>query len=128
MSRKVTFEGLPPDPEYAVAGADPVEDLQRLCNALESHAPAIIFGHPARVLPLLREAPSWGVDLSNVQVLALDDAEEAICQGLIDEVCEVCTILRHFSKLRLRHIILSHFFSNEAKSMVRCLRTSLLRL
>jgi len=79
------------------------------------------------VLPLLREAPSWGVDISNVQVLALDDAEEAICQGLIDEVCEVCTILRHFSKQRLRHVILSHYLTNEAKSMMRCLRTSLVR-
>merc|ERR1719453_2694061 len=47
--------------------------------------------------------------------------------GLMDEVCEVCTILRHFSKQRLRHVVLSHFLSNEAKSMVRCLRNSLLR-
>merc|ERR1719323_1669541 len=79
------------------------------------------------MLPLLREAPSWGVDLSNVQVLTLDDAEETIRLGLMDEVCEVCTILRHFSKQRLRHIILSHFMSHEAKSMIRCLRDSLLR-
>merc|ERR1719356_664643 len=67
------------------------------------------------------------MDLGDVQVLALDDAEETIRVGLMDEVCEVCTILRHFSKQRLRHIILSHFLSNEAKSMVRCLRTSLLK-
>merc|ERR1719399_498036 len=65
--------------------------------------------------------------LSNVEVLALDDAEETICQGLMDEVCEVCTILRHFSKQRLRHIILSHFLSHEAKSMIKCLRNSLLQ-
>merc|ERR1719502_1090312 len=110
-----------------MVGVDPLEDLQRLSSALITGAPAVVYGHPSRVLPLLREAPSWGVDLSNVQVLALDDAEETICVGLMDEVCEVCTILRHFSKHRLRHIILSHFLSNEAKSMIRCLRTSLLR-
>merc|ERR1712045_362218 len=96
-------------------------------TALATGAPAMIFGHPSRVLLLLREAPSWGVDLSNVQVLALDDAEETICLGLMDEVCEVCTILRHFSKQRLRHVILSRFLSLEAKSMIRCLRDSLLR-
>jgi len=127
INRKVSFEGLPPDPDSAMAGVDPLEDLQRLSSALSSSAPAMVFGHPSRVLPLLREAPSWGVDLSNVQVLALDDAEETICMGLMDEVCEVCTILRHFSKVRLRHIILSHYLSHEAKSMIRCLRNSLLR-
>lgn len=127
INRKVSFEGLPPDPDCAMAGVDPLEDLQRLSSALSSSAPAMVFGHPSRVLPLLREAPSWGVDLSNVQVLALDDAEETICMGLMDEVCEVCTILRHFSKVRLRHIILSHYLSHEAKSMIRCLRNSLLR-
>merc|ERR1719510_953727 len=45
----------------------------------------------------------------------------------MDEVCEVCTILRHFSSLRLRHIILSQTLSHEAKSKIRCLRDSLLR-
>lgn len=125
--RKVTFEGLPPDPESAVAGADPLEDLQRLSTALSRGDPAIVFGHPARVLPLLREAPSWGVDLGSVQVLALDDAEETIRMGLMDEVCEVATILRHFSRQRLRHIILSQTLTHEAKSMIRCLRNSLLR-
>merc|ERR1719399_2391788 len=65
--------------------------------------------------------------LSDVQVLALDDAEDAICQGLMDEVVEICTILRHFSKQRLRHIMLSHFLSHEAKSMIKCLRNSLLQ-
>lgn len=127
INRKVSFVGLPPDPDSVMAGVDPLEDLQRLSSALGTGAPAMVFGHPSRVLPLFREAPSWGVDLSNVQVLALDDAEETICQGLMDEVCEVCTILRHFSKQRLRHIILSHFLSHEAKSMIRCLRNSLLR-
>jgi superfamily II DNA/RNA helicase len=127
INRKVSFEGLPPDPDSAMAGVDPLEDLQRLSSALASGAPAMVYGHPSRVLPLLREAPSWGVDLSHVQVLALDDAEETICMGLMDEVCEVCTILRHFSKYRLRHIILSHFLSHEAKSMIRCLRNSLLQ-
>jgi len=126
-NRKVSFEGLPPDPDSAMAGVDPLEDLQRLSSMGSGTTPALVFGHPSRVLPLLREAPSWGVDLSNVQVLALDDAEETICVGLMDEVCEVCTILRHFSKHRLRHIILSHFLSHEAKSMIRCLRNSLLR-
>lgn len=125
--RRVSFEGVDPDPDTSLSGMNLTEDMQRLSSELVAGAPGMIFGHPSRVLPLLREAPSWGIDLSNVQVLALDDAEEAICQGLIDEVCEVCTILRHFSKQRLRHIILSHFLSNEAKSMVRCLRTSLLR-
>jgi len=47
--------------------------------------------------------------------------------GLMDEVCEVCTILRHFSRQRLRHIILSQTLSHEAHSMIRCLRNSLLR-
>jgi len=110
-----------------MAGVDPLEDLQRLASAIETGAPATVFGHPTRMLPLLREAPSWGVDLGSVQVIALDDAEETIRLGLMDEVCEVCTILRHFSKQRLRHIILSHFMSHEAKSMIRCLRGSLLR-
>lgn len=127
VNRRVSFEGLPPDPESAIVGVDLLEDLQRLSSALSTGAPAIVFGHPTRVLPLLREAPSWGVDLGGVQVLALDDAEETIRMGLMDEVCEVCTILRHFSKLRLRHILLSQFLSHEAKSMIRCLRNSLLR-
>lgn len=90
-------------------------------------APAAIFGHPSRILPLLREAPALGLDLSNVEVLALDDTEEMIQAGLIDEVCEVCMILKHFSKQRLRHVILSHFLSREARSMLGCLRNSLLQ-
>jgi superfamily II DNA/RNA helicase len=125
--RKVSFEGLPQDPDSAVAGFDPLEDLQRISTATAQGDPLCVYGHPSRVLPLLREAPSWGVDLGTVQVLVLDDAEETICMGLMDEVCEVCTILRHFSKTRLRHILLSHFLSHEAKSMIRCLRNSLLR-
>jgi superfamily II DNA/RNA helicase len=125
--RKVSFAGLPPDPDSATVGVDPLEDLQRLSSALSTGAPAMVCGHPSRVLPLLREAPSWGVDLGGVQVLALDDAEETICMGLMDEVCEVCTILRHFSKHRLRHLILSHNLSTEAKSMIKCLRQSLLQ-
>jgi len=125
--RKVSFEGLPLDPDSAVAGFNPLEDLQRISQVQGTGAPVMVFGHPSRVLPLLREAPSWGVDLSTVQVLVLDDAEETICMGLMDEVCEVCTILRHFSKTRLRHILLSHFLSHEGKSMIRCLRNSLLR-
>eukprot|EP00928_Gymnodinium_smaydae_P004219 TRINITY_DN11463_c0_g2_i2.p1 TRINITY_DN11463_c0_g2~~TRINITY_DN11463_c0_g2_i2.p1 ORF type:complete len:1026 (+),score=169.99 TRINITY_DN11463_c0_g2_i2:70-3078(+) len=125
--RKVSFEGLPLDPDSAVAGFDPLEDLQRIASAQASGHPVMVFGHPSRVLPLLREAPSWSVDLGNVQVLVLDDAEETICMGLMDEVCEVTTILRHFSHNRLRHILLSHFLSHEAKSMIRCLRNSLLR-
>jgi len=127
VQRRVTFEGLTSDPDAAIAGVDPLQDLQRLSSALSSGGPAMVFGHPTRVLPLLREAPSWGVGLGNVQVLALDDAEETIRMGLMDEVCEVCTILRHFSRHRLRHIILSQFLSHEAKSMIRCLRNSLLR-
>lgn len=123
--RKVSFEGVETD--AGSPGATTMEDMQHLTSALHASSPAMIFGHPSRVLPLLQEAPSRGVNLSSVQVLALDDAEEAIRQGLIDEVCEVCTILRHFSKQRLRHIVLSHFLSNEAKSMVRCLRNSLIR-
>lgn len=122
--RKVSFAGMESDP---TSGVNINDDMQRLCSELGNSTPGMIYGHPSRVLPLLQEAPSWGLDLSNVQVLALDDAEEAICQGLMDEVCEVCTILRHFSKQRLRHIMLSHFLSNESKSMVRCLRTSLLK-
>lgn len=127
VQRRVAFEGLPPDPESATAGVDPLEDLQRLSSALATDAPAIIYGYPTRILPLLREAPSWGVDLSSVQVLALDDAEETIKMGLMDEVCEVCTILRHFSKQHLRHIIISPSLSHDAKSMIKCLRNSLLR-
>lgn len=127
VQRRVCFEGLAPDPDAAIAGVDPLQDLQRLSSALSSGGPAMVYGHPTRVLPLLREAPSWGVGLGNVQVLALDDAEETIRMGLMDEVCEVCTILRHFSRHRLRHIILSQFLSHEAKSMIRCLRNSLLR-
>jgi superfamily II DNA/RNA helicase len=126
-ARRVSFEGLPSDPEMAIVGVDPLEDLQRLSTAISTSDPAMVFGHPTRVLPLLREAPSWGVDLSGVQVLALDDAEETIKMGLMDEVCEVCTILRHFSQQRLRHLVLSNFLSHEAKSMIRCLRNSLLR-
>jgi len=122
--RRVSFAGLDADP---VAGVSLHEDMERLCSDLGSGAPGMIYGHPSRVLPLLREAPAWGIDLSNVQVLALDDAEDAIRQGLMDEVCEVCTILRHFSKQRLRHIMLSHFLSNESKSLLRCLRTSLVK-
>lgn len=127
VQRRVAFEGLPPDPESATAGVDPLEDLQRLSSALATGAPAIIYGYPTRILPLLREAPSWGVDLSSVQVLALDDAEETIKMGLMDEVCEVCTILRHFSRQHLRHIIVSPSLSHDAKSMIKCLRNSLLR-
>jgi superfamily II DNA/RNA helicase len=122
--RKVSFAGMDADP---VAGVNLNEDMQRLCLEVGSSSPAMIYGHPSRVLPLLREAPSWGIELGDVQVLALDDAEEAICQGLMDEVVEICTILRHFSKQRLRHIMLSHFLSPESKSMVRCLRMSLLK-
>merc|ERR1719487_1670483 len=95
------------------------EDMQRLSSELSGGAPGMIFGHPTRVLPLLREAPSWGVDLSSVQVLALDDAEETIRTGLMDEVCEVCTILRHFTRQRLKHIIFSQTLTHEAKSMIR---------
>lgn len=124
VKRKVSFAGIDADP---VAGINLNEDMERLCSELPGNAPGMIYGHPSRVLPLLREAPAWGVDLSNVQVLALDDAEDSICQGLMDEVCEVCTILSHFSKQRLRHIILSHVLSQESKSMIRCLRTSLLK-
>jgi len=124
VKRKVSFAGIDADP---VAGTNLNEDMERLCSELPSNAPGMIYGHPSRVLPLLREAPAWGIDLSNVQVLALDDAEDSICQGLMDEVCEVCTILSHFSKQRLRHIILSHVLSQESKSMIRCLRTSLLK-
>merc|ERR1719159_409284 len=47
--------------------------------------------------------------------------------GLMDEVCETATILRHFARHRLRHIILSQTLSHEAKSMIRCLRNSLLK-
>lgn len=125
LQRRVCFEGLAPDPEAATAGVDPLQDLQRLCSALATGMPCCAFGHPARMLPLLREAPAWGVDLARVQALALDDAEEAIRLGLIDEVCEVCTLLRHFAKQRLRHVVLSRFLSHEAKSMVRCLRNFL---
>jgi superfamily II DNA/RNA helicase len=124
LKRRVSFAGLDADP---VAGVNLNEDMERLSSDLSSGAPGMIYGHPSRVLPLLREAPAWGIDLSNVQVLALDDAEEAICQGLMDEVCEVCTILRHFSRQRIRHIMLSHFLSTESKSMLRCLRTSLVK-
>lgn len=124
VKRRVSFADIESDP---IAGVNLNDDMERLCSELGSNSPGMIFGHPTRVLPLLREAPSWGIDLDNVQVLALDDAEEAICQGLMDEVCEVCTILRHFSKQRLRHIMLSHVLSNESKSMVRCLRMSLLK-
>eukprot|EP00929_Paragymnodinium_shiwhaense_P108699 TRINITY_DN75024_c0_g1_i1.p1 TRINITY_DN75024_c0_g1~~TRINITY_DN75024_c0_g1_i1.p1 ORF type:complete len:926 (-),score=141.33 TRINITY_DN75024_c0_g1_i1:45-2744(-) len=127
VTRRVSFEGLPPDPDGGMLGVDPRDDLQRLATAQASRAPVMVFGHPSRVLPLLREAPSWGVDLSTVMVLALDDAEETIRFGLMDEVCEVCTILRHFSKHRLRHIILSQALTREAKSMIRCLQNSLLR-
>jgi superfamily II DNA/RNA helicase len=126
VKRKVCFAGIDEDQDSRTAGLNVTEDMERLCSELGSGPPGVIFGHPSRVLPLLREAPGWGIDLSNVQVLAMDDAEEAICQGLMDEVVEVCTILRHFSKQRLRHIILSHFLSKESKSMLRCLRTSLL--
>ncbi|CAK0886534.1 unnamed protein product, partial [Prorocentrum cordatum] len=126
--RRVTFEGLPPEPDEALKGTDPVEDLRQLSATLGAgEAPAVLFGHPARLLPLLREAPSWGVDLSGIQILALDDAEETIRLGFMDEVCEVCTILRHFSRQRLRHVVLSEVLTHEAKSMVRCLRNSLLR-
>jgi len=62
-----------------------------------------------------------------MQVLALDDAEETIRLGLMDEVCETCTILRHFSRQKLRHIIFSQALEHEARSMIRCLRNSLLR-
>jgi len=124
VKRKVSFAGVDADP---VLGINLIEDMQNLCSEIDTGAPGIIYGHPSRVLPLLREAPAWGVDLSNVQVLALDDAEDSICQGLMDEVCEVCTILSHFSKQRLRYIILSHVLSQESKSMMRCLRTSLLK-
>lgn len=128
-SRKISavgLEGLTTTTDLTSAGADPLEDLQKLSSALATGAIAVVFGHPTRTLPLLREAPSWGVDLSNVQVLALDDAEETIRMGLMDDVVEVCTILKHFSKQRLRHIILSHVLSHEAKSMIRLLRNSLL--
>merc|ERR1719316_2006794 len=47
--------------------------------------------------------------------------------GLMDEVCEVCTILRHFARQRLKHIIFSQTLTHEAKSMIRCLRNSLLK-
>lgn len=126
-SRKVPFEMLGPDPESAVSNVDPLEDLERLSSSLSSGCPVVVFGHPARVLPLLREAPSRGVDLGGVQVLAIDDAEETIRMGLMDEVCEVCTILRHFARQRLRHVILSQALSHEAQSMVRCLRNSLMK-
>lgn len=102
-------------------------DLARLASALADGCPAVIFGHPRRVLALLKGAPPRGIDLGNVQVLALDDTEETIKLGLMDEVCEACTILRHFSRHRLRHIILSHFLTHEATSMIRCLRNSLFR-
>jgi superfamily II DNA/RNA helicase len=125
--RRVSFEGVDPDPGSNLGSVNLSEDMQKLSSDLGAGAPGVVFGHPSRVLPLMREAPAWNIDLSNVQVLALDDAEESIRNGLIDEVCEVSTILRHFSKQRLRHLVLSHFLSNEAKSMVRCLRTSLLR-
>lgn len=125
--RKVLFEGEKAGDQEPLGMHNTTEDMHTLSAALLGNDPAVVFGHPSRVLPLLQEAPTWGIDLSNIQVLALDDAEEAICQGLIDEVCEVCTILRHFSKQRLRHVILSHFLSNEAKSMIRCLKNSLLR-
>lgn len=122
--RRVSFEG---EGDVSLVAGNTIDDLQKLASVVNSKEPTVVFGHPSRVLPLLQEAPSWGINLKDVQVLALDDAEEAICQGLIDEVCEVCTILRHFSRQRLRHVVLSHFLSNEAKSMVRCLRNSLLR-
>eukprot|EP00929_Paragymnodinium_shiwhaense_P112231 TRINITY_DN80496_c0_g1_i1.p1 TRINITY_DN80496_c0_g1~~TRINITY_DN80496_c0_g1_i1.p1 ORF type:complete len:1023 (-),score=180.07 TRINITY_DN80496_c0_g1_i1:243-3311(-) len=125
--RKVTFEGVAPDPESAVVGSDPLEDLQRLDTAVSLGCPVVISGHPVRVLPLLREAPSLGIDLSGVQILALDDAEETVRMGLMDEVCEVCTILRHFAQQRLRHIVLSQTLSREAQSMIRCLRSSLVQ-
>lgn len=97
---------------------------QHLC---EAEGAVIIFGHPARVLPFLREAPSCGVDLCDVQLLALDDAEEMIRLGLMDEVCNVCTILRHFSHQRIRHVVLSQTLSHEASSTIRCLRRSILQ-
>merc|ERR1712048_687157 len=53
--------------------------------------------------------------------------EETIRLGFMDEGCEGCTILRHFSRQRLRHIVLSQFLQHEAKSMIRCLRNSLLK-
>merc|ERR1712046_523631 len=63
VARRVSFEGLPPDPASAIVGIDPLEDLHRLSNTLSGGTPAMVFGHPSRVLPLLREAPSWGIDL-----------------------------------------------------------------
>jgi len=102
-------------------------DLQRLSTALLDDTPVIIFGHPVRVLPLLRDAPTAGANLSNLHILALDDAEETIRMGVMDEVCEVCTILRHFSRQRLRHVVLSRTLSHEGKSMIRCLRNSLVQ-
>merc|ERR1719282_572427 len=45
VNRKVSFEGLSPDPDSLMIGIDPLEDLHRL-SAMVIGAPALIFGHP----------------------------------------------------------------------------------
>ena len=51
------------------------------------------MGHPWGLVSWLHII-EFLLDGLSLKVLALDDAEETICMGLMDEVCEVCTILR----------------------------------
>ena len=91
----------------------------------------MIFGHPTRVLSILRRSQQDDgtvlLDLSGVALLALDDTELMIQENLIDDVCEICTVLKHFSQDRIKHVILSHYLTREARTMLRVLRTSLIR-
>merc|ERR1719482_871291 len=49
--RRVSFEGVDPDPDSGLSGINLTEDLHHLSSELAAGAPGVIFGHPSRVLP-----------------------------------------------------------------------------
>lgn len=87
--------------------------------------PNVLYGHPTNILKWFRSGKA--PDLSNVQVLALDNTELMIQENAIDDVCEICTTLRHFSMQKVGYVILSHFLSTESRNMLRMLKNSLMK-
>ncbi|CAD7927629.1 unnamed protein product [Amoebophrya sp. A120] len=81
--------------------------------------PRVLYGYPRTVLSLLRTnlnrssnlRPSSGngVDLRELEVFVLDDAEKLIQNNCMDDVCEILQICKFFSRKKLRFIILSGY-------------------
>ncbi|CAD7927967.1 unnamed protein product [Amoebophrya sp. A25] len=113
---------------FSFVDGTPNDHSTRFTNRAGPYYPRVLYGHPSAVLSLLRgnlnrssnlrPSSGNGVDLRDLEVFILDDAEKLIQNDCMDDVCEILQICKFFSRKKLRFIILSgyilsnHFFGS----------------